>query len=138
MPQSRERHAAYMAERRNLRRAQAIKVLGGKCVECGAMTDLEFHHLDPDLKVRAISYMLAYTDTKFWAEVEKCVLLCHDCHKEETLAAYPEREHGTWSKAFREKCRCSPCQEYRDQLNDRRRDRRADGLIRPARGRYRH
>lgn len=65
----------------------AIEYKGGKCITCGynrcpnAMT---FHHLDPTQKDFAIGHK-GYTRSwqKVKEELDKCVLLCHNCHEEE-------------------------------------------------------
>ena len=57
---------------------------GGKCIRCGynnCMKALEFHHKDPSQKDFTISNdhfkLLDATN-----EIEKCVILCSNCHKE--------------------------------------------------------
>ena len=65
---------------------QAIQYKGGKCSVCdynkyqGA---LEFHHLDPSKKDFSISQVrnTSFND-KIKAELDKCVLLCANCHRE--------------------------------------------------------
>jgi hypothetical protein len=73
-------------KRRLQLKQRAIDYKGGKCIICnynkynGA---LEFHHLDPDIKDFNISKNGA---TRCWKkmviELDKCVLLCSNCHKE--------------------------------------------------------
>ena len=59
---------------------------GGKCVICGydkCTEALDFHHLDPKLKEFGIS---TEGKTRSWEkikkELDKCVLLCSNCHRE--------------------------------------------------------
>ena len=62
------------------------KIYGGKCVRCGynnCMAALEFHHLDPNEK----DFSLSDRDLKLdWVlikqELDKCILLCANCHRE--------------------------------------------------------
>lgn len=60
----------------------AIELLGGKCKNCNCddIRCLEFHHLDPSTKDVDISYLLNCSKKRITAEVEKCILLCANCH----------------------------------------------------------
>jgi hypothetical protein len=56
-----------------------------KYVECGyskCVEALEFHHVDPKTKERAISRMQNYSKEAIQKEIEKCILLCCLCHRE--------------------------------------------------------
>lgn len=56
-----------------------------KCVVCGynrCLAALEFHHINPEEKERAISTMQNYSAESIKKEVDKCVLLCCICHRE--------------------------------------------------------
>jgi hypothetical protein len=60
---------------------------GGRCSSCGYnkyIGALEFHHVDPKQKDFNISHArsTAFGD-KIKKELDKCVLLCSNCHKEE-------------------------------------------------------
>ena len=64
---------------------QAIKLLGGKCSNCGydkCVDALEFHHTNPSVK----EFKLGSGNTMSWKdykkEVLKCILVCSNCHKE--------------------------------------------------------
>jgi len=71
-------------EKRRKDRELPVKYLGGKCKRCGFDEDidiLQFHHLDPCDKRFNISERL-YKGFEFvQAELNKCVLLCLNCHK---------------------------------------------------------
>ena len=57
---------------------------GGKCINCGysnCMEGLDFHHLDPKEKDFEISGK-SYAMDRLLKEVDKCVLLCSNCHRE--------------------------------------------------------
>ena len=64
----------------------AIAYKGGKCQCCGyekCKDSLEFHHIIEDKKVFGISakgYTRAWEAIK--SELDKCVLLCANCHRE--------------------------------------------------------
>lgn len=73
------------AEKRRSVKEQAVKYLGGKCSVCGydkCLGALEFHHLDPSQKDPTYhSYKTIFND-RFKKELDKCILLCANCHKE--------------------------------------------------------
>jgi 5-methylcytosine-specific restriction endonuclease McrA len=64
----------------------AIEYKGGCCQECGynrCFEALEFHHLEPTQKDSGISQKgYARSWEKVKNEIEKCVLLCANCHRE--------------------------------------------------------
>lgn len=65
---------------------QAIDYLGGSCSKCGynkCNNALEFHHLDPLQKDKDYSNYKGSFSDKLKTELDKCVLLCSNCHKEE-------------------------------------------------------
>lgn len=75
-----------------LRRAikiQLVKYKGGKCEKCGynkCMNALQFHHTDPSEKDFNISRYTCSNKSdldKVYQEVDKCILLCANCHTEE-------------------------------------------------------
>lgn len=75
-----------VAKRRTKIRQLAVDLKGGQCQVCGYrkyIGALEFHHPDPSKKDFSIS---ADGLTRSWdrvkAEVEKCVLICANCHRE--------------------------------------------------------
>ena len=62
-----------------------IAYKGGKCERCGynkCNRALEFHHLDPTQKDFGISKHINRNINDLKAEVDKCILLCSNCHAE--------------------------------------------------------
>lgn len=57
----------------------------GRCVDCGIedIRVLTFDHTDPSQKVESISRMAAsgYSWDKFTKELEKCEIVCANCHQ---------------------------------------------------------
>jgi hypothetical protein len=72
------------AQRRRTLREQAVAYKGGRCLICGydrCASAFDFHHVTPWEKDFAISARM----TSFRAirrELDKCVLLCANCHRE--------------------------------------------------------
>jgi len=73
-----------VVRRRKLVRLTLVQEAGGKCSKCGYdryIGALQFHHIDPSLKVRGLSERgLTLAISKLREEAAKCVLLCANCH----------------------------------------------------------
>lgn len=75
---------AYQREAKRSRKLEAIVYLGGKCSSCGGVFHpavYEFHHLDPSTKERDPSKLLNRSREVLYKELDKCVLLCANCHR---------------------------------------------------------
>ena len=78
------RGARVVSYRQRIKR-KAIAAKGGCCQICGyakAIRSLHFHHLDPKQKDFGIGYGSAFSSEKTQKELDKCVLLCSNCHGE--------------------------------------------------------
>ena len=77
---------------RKRRKANLIKVSGNCCNICGynKIPDaLEFHHINPELKEYGISSSGTCHDLeKDLAEINKCILVCANCHREIHFGLY--------------------------------------------------
>ena len=70
-------------DKRN-RKLWAIEYLGGNCSACAGVFHpavYEFHHIDPTKKDRDPSKMLQLSLLKLTIELDKCILLCANCHR---------------------------------------------------------
>lgn len=70
---------------RHRKKQKCIDYLGGKCVVCGynkCNAALQFHHKDPNEKDFSISMASAWGFERVKPELDKCVLLCANCHVE--------------------------------------------------------
>lgn len=83
---SREYHQKYERDRWEKRYPEALRTLGGRCVECGTTEDLQFDHVDPATKLFNISEGATRNENLFWDEVAKCQLLCVPHHKDKTAS----------------------------------------------------
>ena len=74
----------------SLRKNRGLKKLcvdykGGKCESCGYSRNIaafDFHHRDPSQKDFTISTVRAKNINKLKKELDKCTLLCANCHRE--------------------------------------------------------
>lgn len=79
----------YQKRRWNRRKAEFVKMKGGKCEKCGIIGHpaiFDFHHLEKDDKVFNISRKRGISYEKLCEELEKCSLLCACCHRLEHLS----------------------------------------------------
>ena len=78
---TRNKHRANILLKRKL---YAVKKLGGKCVVCGykKLAGLTFHHLDKKTKIKGVGQMFDYSLELLDREIEKCQLMCFNCHME--------------------------------------------------------
>lgn len=71
---------------RKAMKKEAVRRMGSKCCRCGydkCTRALEFHHLDPNAKEFGLAAKgICHTWEEFWNEVQKCELLCANCHAE--------------------------------------------------------
>jgi len=71
----RERHAAIVGA---IRAARC-------CQQCGEADPacLDFHHRDPSHKIFSVAFLASqgYSIDRIMAEIEKCDLLCANCHR---------------------------------------------------------
>lgn len=65
----------------------AVDYAGGKCSSCGIKHDglntviFDFHHTNPEEKEHNISHLKTSTWERIQTEVDKCILLCSNCHR---------------------------------------------------------
>ena len=75
-----------VCKRRKELRLKAIAYKGGRCQICGydrCIEALEFHHLNGSKKEFGISYKgITRSWEKIKNELDKCILVCANCHRE--------------------------------------------------------
>lgn len=71
-------------ERRNARKQRAVEYKGGICKHCNQtfhFSAFDFNHIDPTQKDKDPGLMMGSTDEKLFEELDKCILLCSNCHR---------------------------------------------------------
>jgi 5-methylcytosine-specific restriction endonuclease McrA len=74
-----------VSKRRKTIREMAVKYKGGKCSICGydkCIDALEFHHLSKDKEFSISKDGLTRSWKRVKKEIQKCILLCANCHRE--------------------------------------------------------
>ena len=90
------RIALAVVENRRRTKEKAVFYKGGKCQQCEydkCIAALEFHHRDPAAKEFRLSSGKTRNWDKVQKELDKCDLLCANCHRE---------VHDAWKAASRE------------------------------------
>lgn len=75
----------YVDRRRTKMKNMALEYKGGKCEVCGYCKStwaLQFHHTDPETKDFQIGSGNTYSWDRTKQELDKCVLVCANCHLE--------------------------------------------------------
>lgn len=71
--------------RRQKLKKQAVEYMGSKCQICGydkCVWAFDFHHKNPNEKEFEIARYLTLSWEKIKVELEKCLMLCANCHRE--------------------------------------------------------
>lgn len=119
------------------RRQKIWDYLGGKCVRCGATSNLEIDHIDRAQKSFNISRNMTLDNPGVRAELDKCQLLCEKHHWEKTAAENSGFTHGTVYAWMKRHCDCPECATAKRQWQDRKNERRRKDPSEPAgRGPY--
>lgn len=75
----------YVLKSDQKKKERLIDCCGGKCAICGydkCSSALEFHHTNPLEKDFAISNLPHCSFEKALAEIQKCIMVCANCHRE--------------------------------------------------------
>ena len=83
-PARRELTNTLKRTRHSTLKIKAIEYLGGACADCGGVyhqAAFDFHHLDPSTKELHPGQALSGKWEWAKAELDKCVLLCANCHR---------------------------------------------------------
>ena len=88
--ENREHTIEYKREKRKRCRSKCVEYLGGKCVKCGTTHNLQFDHIKRDTKKYTIAGRVRRNFTILKEELDKCQLLCVDCHKIKTKSGWAD------------------------------------------------
>lgn len=85
--EQKKKYIEKVYERGTKRKNEFISLKGGKCMLCGyskCSRALCFHHRDPQNKLFSLTMNILWSKniSELYAELEKCDLLCCNCHME--------------------------------------------------------
>ena len=84
--ENRQKNIKRVSGWRVKRKEELMEYKGGKCVACGYSKKVpsayDFHHLDPKEKEFSISKARFLGMEELKKEVDKCILVCKNCHAE--------------------------------------------------------
>lgn len=79
-------HNQYTIRNGRSKKLKVIEYKGGKCEHCGfkgPSVCFDLHHVDPKQKDKKFAAYLNWTWERIKKEVDKCQLLCSNCHRVE-------------------------------------------------------
>ena len=83
-PEFRKEMLAKQLDRKRANKQKAIEYMGSKCEDCGQEyhhSVYEFHHVDPSEKDKSIGHLRSHSWERIKEELDKCVMLCANCHR---------------------------------------------------------
>ena len=103
-----DKKRTYQASWLKARRAAWIESQGGKCVICESTERLEIDHIDKAEKKVPVAALWSRSELVRKSELEKCQVLCYDCHKEKTIREATTAKCGQIGM-YNKGCRCDLC-----------------------------
>ncbi len=104
-----EHYKELNRQRRKQRRELCLSILGGKCIKCFTVEDLEINHKDPDTKILTTQQIHNLPEDELVIELQKCELLCKACHIDVHSVPHGGGKQGKYG------CKCEPCMERKRQ-----------------------
>jgi hypothetical protein len=109
LPEVKQRKKEYYLRDKQLKqklyqqhRQQVIDYLQHKhnhigCIGCGSQERLELDHIHPSTKLcdPAKSLGSKTISQRIWNEIDKCQLLCYDCHREKTGKQFSSPQYSS-------------------------------------------
>lgn len=83
--EKKEKNYQRVKQHRQKMKMKAVEYKGGKCQKCGyhkSIWSLDFHHMDPEEKDFGISQYQYLSWEKIKKELDKCIMICKNCHGE--------------------------------------------------------
>lgn len=77
------------------------------CERCGSRKRLQLDHVNPKLKVS--HKIWSWSERRRDTELQKCQVLCYDCHIEKTGSGREHSKHGTAFMRRKKRCKCYLC-----------------------------
>lgn len=81
---SNQKHKHKTLQRRRQAKIIAVGRFGNKCAHCSntfSPAAFDFHHIDPHTKTNELGNLFKGSLEKMMAELNKCIMLCANCHR---------------------------------------------------------
>lgn len=123
----REYQRKYQLKKYHEWRIWVLSYLGGKCVVCGSIENLEIDHIIASEKEYNIASLFSHRKETQLKELAKCQLLCENHHIEKGKKAQDQPRsisknkdiHGTGYMYIQKKCRCIYCISWKKLFNQK-------------------
>jgi hypothetical protein len=91
----REDNKKDIAVMRHARHLEIFEYKGGACAHCSVreldyLSMYDYHHIDPATKLYGVSRIIQGSMDRLLTEVDKCLLLCANCHRKEHARLFKE------------------------------------------------
>ena len=92
-----ENNKEGVANKRYTRNLEIFEYKGGACEHCSVreldyLAMYDYHHIDPTTKLYTVSSIMNGPMDRLIAEVDKCLLLCSNCHRKEHVRLNKEAQ----------------------------------------------
>ena len=90
-PEYRKRQLTKQSQARRDRKLKAIHYKHNECFDCKLAFHpavYEFHHLNPNEKDVNLAHFKSASWERFVVELDKCIMLCANCHRIRHWSAY--------------------------------------------------
>lgn len=98
----REKKALRMVKSRAEKKQKAVDYMGNKCLDCQQSFPnccYDFHHLDPTKKDLSLAHLVGSRSwERILVELEKCVMLCSNCHRVRHWKENLEKRKAHWKR----------------------------------------
>lgn len=113
---NKQKYAASRSKNKSARAAWVQEIKSKlQCKSCGFKDwrCLDFHHRNPSEKFKGICLMVrdGYSEDAILAEINKCDVLCANCHNEHHYGECSPSEYNKreWFRAYKESLACEHC-----------------------------
>ena len=86
-----------VVNKRYKRNLEIFEYKGGECAHCkirepDQLEIYDYHHVDPSTKLHPVCRIMQGPIERLIAEVDKCLLLCSNCHRKEHARLHKEKQ----------------------------------------------
>lgn len=97
--ENKKKKQQQLNQRLRQRKRDVVEHFGNRCNDCGQSFPpfvYEFHHLDPTQKDVNPSAAMRRSEKNMWKELDKCIMVCSNCHKIRHWGESEDRDEATY------------------------------------------